>query len=343
MKNAFASRALTAFWDVTADLADSLVSTFPDCAETKDWQLYVKNVVMGDEARMSSGVETWCEGMETPLAKGVAKYAKAIQSITGAPATVYHAVAYKDVAAADASFETLQTLQLPAKLASDAMDDAAKGLFWKYFEELNHHAYAFTGKTPPQVPTSDAIAADIARRRAAGGGGNGNGGGGALQQGLSEVWKRLCALRGVQDAAAIEAKALEQAAAASFGEKTTVGEACKARDVEAFAALAAALKLGDAPPTEEQWGLLDRALGLVTMEGAISAPMMRNIESVANQLVQDLTSGKADLSTLNIEALGQQVLSQVSQEDVSSFAKNLDKIIPALDGLQMPPNMRPPH
>ena len=113
--------------------------------------------------------------------------------------------------------------------------------------------------------------------------------------------------------------------------------------MEAFAALAAALKLGDAPPTEEQWGLLDRALGLVTMEGAISAPMMRNIESVANQLVQDLTSGKADLSTLNIEALGQQVLSQVSQEDVSSFAKNLDKIIPALDGLQMPPNMRPPH
>tara|TARA_B110000046_G_scaffold88637_3_gene96685 strand:- start:1432 stop:2460 length:1029 start_codon:yes stop_codon:yes gene_type:complete len=335
MKNAFATRALQSFWDLTADLADSLASTFEDCGETKDWQLYVKNVVMGDESRMMTGVQKWCEGMEAPLAKGAAKYAKAIQSLTGAPATVYHAIAYKDVAAADASFETLQALRLPEKLASDKMDDASKALFWKYFEELNRHAYTVTGKTAPAVPTSEAIAADIACRRGAQAGGGG--GGGALQQGLGEVWKRLCALRGVQDAA--EAVALEKAAAAPFSQEggaATVGEGCRARAAAAFAALAAEMRLGDAPPTEEQWALLDRALGLVTMEGAISAPMMRNIESVANQLVQDLANGKADLSTLNIEALGQQVLSQVSQEDVSSFAQNLDKIIPALDGLHQP-------
>ena len=70
-------------------------------------------------------------------------------------------------------------------------------------------------------------------------------------------------------------------------------------------------------------------LNILKMERAIPGNMMRGIESVASRLVQDINCGKTNLSQLNIEEIGQQVLSQVDQTDISSFAQNLDKIIPA--------------
>ena len=56
----------------------------------------------------------------------------------------------------------------------------------------------------------------------------------------------------------------------------------------------------------------------------------------AQQLAKDISAGKADLGSLDLEALGQQVLSNVAPGDVSSFASNLDQILPALSRLQRP-------
>ena len=61
---------------------------------------------------------------------------------------------------------------------------------------------------------------------------------------------------------------------------------------------------------------------------------MAGIETVANKLMQDLSSGKADLSSLSMESIGQQVLAGVSQEEMAQFASNIDKIMPALGSLQ---------
>ena len=66
------------------------------------------------------------------------------------------------------------------------------------------------------------------------------------------------------------------------------------------------------------------------MNGNIPAPMMRGIEKVANELVSDIHSGKASLETLNVESIGQKVLASVGTDDMNSFAKNLDKILPSM-------------
>jgi hypothetical protein len=318
MKNVFAERAKKAYWDLMVDFADSLQATFPDCAETKDWCLYLKNVVLGDEARMADGIEKWCAGMQTPLKK--AKYAKAVQSITGSPATVYHAFAYRDMDAADASFEALQSLALPEKVKS--MDADTRAVFWQYLDELNKHAV----RTPPEVPTSEAIAADIARRRA-----QSQGGGPVLHHGVAEVWTQLCGCAPSRDDLADVASAKEEE-----GDEKSIADLCRARDPRGPERLAQHFPELKVPLTDEQWSLLDKALGLACMEHAIPKPMMGAIENVASQLVKDLTSGKADLANLDLEAIGQQVLTKVSPDEMSSFASNLDKILPALQGMQRP-------
>ena len=323
MKDVFAERAIASFWDIMRDFLESLAATFPDCAETSDWKLWINNVIANDEKKRVEGIEKWCAGAQSPLKKGCAKYAKAVASITGAPACVYQAGAYRDIDAIHASDKWLCDLNLPEKLRSAAMNDKSRVIFWKYMDELNKHAYAATGIAVPRVPTSEEIAADIQRRKGLGSSlptGKAPG----LQQGLHELWKQLCESRGVAPENVDE-----------VGQKLTelsgVCMRCRDRDADAFAEAAAALGLGADPPTEEHWTLLDKAFGMATMESAIPAPMMRGIESVANKLVKDLASGNADLGALDIESIGKQVLCNVSNDDVSSFADNLDKILPALE------------
>ena len=58
--------------------------------------------------------------------------------------------------------------------------------------------------------------------------------------------------------------------------------------------------------------------------------MMNGIENVANKLVSEIASGKTSLENLNIEQIGQQVLSGVNPEEMTQFANNMDKILPAI-------------
>ena len=76
-------------------------------------------------------------------------------------------------------------------------------------------------------------------------------------------------------------------------------------------------------------------IALHTMEASIPTDMMHGIESVANQLVQDIASGKASMDSLDVESIGQKVLSGVSRRDVQAFATNIDKILPAIGSMGM--------
>ena len=113
-----------------------------------------------------------------------------------------------------------------------------------------------------------------------------------------------------------------------------MADACRAHEPAAQKALLDAFPvLGSEDLDDEQWTLVEKILGLSSMEAAIPTNMMRGIEDVAAKLVQDIEAGKADLSNLDIEAIGQRVLSQVDTSDVSAFAANLDRILPALGSM----------
>lgn len=330
MKDIFAERAVDNFWEIMNDFLESLAGAFPDCPDTKEWKMWITNIVATDPKKRAEGVERWAQGLQAPLQKGCAKYAKAVASITGSPACVYHAVAYKDIDAAHASNESMQSLGLPDKLRSDTMTEKDRVVFWRYMDELNKHAMTATGGTPPKVPSSEEIANDIQRRK----------GGGlplkpqSLQHGLHDLWKQLCESRGCPVTDDLEGLGAKLMTLDDGG----VAARCRAREEAAFAEVASVMALGGDPPTEEQWTLLDKAFGLATMERAIPAPMMRGIESVANRLVKDLASGSANLESLDIESIGKEVLSSVPTDTVSSFADNIEKILPALQRMHPDPH-----
>ena len=88
--------------------------------------------------------------------------------------------------------------------------------------------------------------------------------------------------------------------------------------------------LGGDPYTPDQISVVERMRNLVTMDDSIPSDMMKGIEAVASKLVNDINSGRCDMANLDLESIGQQVISGVTDDDMTKFASNLDKIIPAL-------------
>ena len=62
--------------------------------------------------------------------------------------------------------------------------------------------------------------------------------------------------------------------------------------------------------------------------------MLGTIESYATDLAGKITSGDTDLSQLDLQSIGEDVLRQCSEEDMSQLANNISSLLPALGSLQ---------
>jgi hypothetical protein len=332
MKDIFSSRAQARFVETLLSFLESLLELFPSCLGVKEWTEWLSclSESSNDKKSRLEATRGWVDAMSHPLKRGCAKYSKAIESIVGSPASVYHSVAYHDISALNESSPYFATLSLKSKVESAVMDKQSVSIFWEYMDDLNKQAYLSTRAIPPRIPTTMEIKADIQMRK-----GVGVANKPILNHGMHEVWATFCKMRGVVDAPTSEddlSGKLYKIATTNYEGGKSGLELCRARSVQWFESLVeTAPYLGTGPPSnEEEWDLLDRALSLCTMEGSIPPPMMQGIESVANKIAMDIESGKMTLGSLNIEDVGKQVLSNLSPEEMSSFAKNLDKIIPAM-------------
>ena len=338
--------AMGTHFQVMTDFLASLVDTFPECEETKDVQIVLRNVVMHSDAEMQKSVEAWRDTMITPLKKGCAKYSKAIESITGKQAVVFHACAYRDVAAIDASSEspTLNRIDLKGKLESPAFTTEMKDTFWEYMDQLNRTAMEALGEALPNVPTREEIQEDIMHRK-----GKTNSPSGSTETvlgGIVEGVTRLFALR-EEDVSLPPGDAIvsciEAAGTVMDPSGTSLTLQVKNKVPDSFCSM---LKLivpthelkNYSAATDEEWDMLNRIIGLVTMKSAIGDNMMSGIERMANKIVDDIAQGKTDMSSLNVESIGKEVLSSVSASDMTQFANNIDKLLPALSQFK-PPNM----
>lgn len=270
-------------------------------------------------------MKAWLDATCSVLTRQHAKYVRAVTSITGSPATVYHAIRYKDVSAIDACRNPLAPISFSKSIKEMSPQDVE--LLWRYMFELSDIAIRWNQQDLPSVPTPADISKDIANRR--------NKSTDkreertnppplptqvrSLSQGVEDLWQQLCSARKVT-------------VDLDDGLRDRIRECVRNNNEITSQVMNATFpELGDSPFTAEECGIVERMKNLVTMDDSIPSNMMRGIEAVANRLVKDLNNGTCDLATLDLEGIGQQVISKVSDSDMGTFAANIDKIIPALE------------
>jgi hypothetical protein len=85
------------------------------------------------------------------------------------------------------------------------------------------------------------------------------------------------------------------------------------------------------------WAPIKQLNGFSTVGSTIPPKMMGRIEDMANRLAADIVSGKQDMSSMDLQEIGKQVLSGCDESDMSTFAGSIDQLLPALQNLQPRP------
>lgn len=267
-----------------------------------------------------AGVEAWLAELRHDLKK--VKYGKAVQSLTGSPATVFHALCYHDAAAAEASSPVLSKLGFAR--CSEAQEDAA--LWWETVVDSCHSAFRAAKADVPSVPSKQAIADDIQSRKT----GSKHGKPAVLLQGADEILRQLHTRR----EATPPDDALER-----FKKLVMDGGWQADKSAGAEQALLKALpSLGDSVSGDD-WNLLQQATTFVSIDAHVPKGMMSGIEHVAQDLAGDgsmETLASAALDPKFMSKIGERVLGGVSSDDVSQFASNIDKLLPIITNAAKP-------
>lgn len=342
MKDVFKENARKTFWDLTSNFADSLGDSFPCCADTKDLTLWCKNVIIGNKEEEENGIRNWYNAMMEPLKK--TKYSKAVERIIGCPPVVYHACVYKDheALAISSSSKSLTRLNISEKMNDANFSEENKAIFWKYIEELNKNSSEYLGKQFPKVPTREEISENIKKQK------KHDSSSSQTQQssmlkGFCTSLSAFCEVRSCKDIFDLTNESEINniyAKWTSVSKKEingiTVVELCKRNDDDVIKSFTEEFPLinWELPMESSHWDLLNKLLSFCTVGDAIPSHMMGKIENMASKLADDILSGKADMSSMDLKSIGEEVLSQCNPNDMSHFANNIDKILPAIGNLK---------
>mgnify|MGYP001163963608 CR=1 FL=1 len=335
MKDIFKERTKNAYWEVMKDFIESIEASFPDCDETGDYVSWVKKFTQEEK---DDHINKWFQSLHEPIQK--AKYGKAVERITGKPAKLYHACAYKDhecIHSSCSSFDILNKLNIHKKMSGSELCDTDKTIFWKYIYELNRLSSEYMNSPLPDPPTREQISENIKQSKRM----ESKDSKPTMVKGFITSLNTLADSVGKKD---VYSKLSDDDIGKLYNEwcKTikndvsgeTVSDLIQKKNkvaVEHINSCFPELEMDEL--TSTQWSLVSKMCSFSTVGDAIPTHMMGKIENMASKLAEDIMQGKSSLADMNLESIGKQVLSQCNQEDMSQFANNIDKLLPAITQL----------
>jgi hypothetical protein len=275
----------------------------------------------------------WHDVLMNELDPKKAKYASAIRRITGAAATYYHALAYRDFPVLQDLWPLLDwavPLGIPALVDdADTRNDIIRTLsqmseFSRIVcdcelavpsrSDISANIQAHRTTKHPQKPTMargfDAMLDDVMNQL------------GCTHRLANNVERAPLWMKETQDetlASAIKNKDLQSFKAHTFAHYE-------------FAAIFACVD--EKTATDAFWGKLNTMHSFAGVQTGIPSNMMSKIESTAHKLAGEIATGKTDMSSLNIADIGRSVLQDVDPSDMESFSANMGSLLPMLGNLQ---------
>lgn len=284
----------------------------------------VKEYIQND-----TDIEDWYHHMTTTLDSKRIKYAKAIERIIGEPGINYHACYHKD------------SNGLPCKINETNLKDVCnmlidkeKDIFWKYIEHINRAAFTYKEYTPAKAPSKSDIQANIKARKLTENQSNDN----SVLQAFYSSFKRLaddCDCKekysnNTDDEIKKFQTAWQKLCTPEFIEM------CNTKNLTAVSEITQAypgMQFTDIV-SNDTWKTIHQLNSFAAVNQNIPTNMMGRIENMANVLAGNIARGKMDMSSINLNDIGKEVLSGCSEHDMQNFAQNIDKLLPALSNFQ---------
>ena len=346
MAEFFIKKSKTEFVEYTMGLLELLAERFPDCTETSECIAQLKSI-SGDD--LNAVLSHFIAHLSVPLNTKKVKYAKAVERITKAPTAIIHALRYHDIDGLQLHLNSdlVAKLNVFSKVESDTLTENDKKVIWKFLDKIASSAYESTETSPPSVPTRQEIQENIRHRKKE----STDEGPPSMQRAfmthinaLCKVWGQSAVLE--DDDAKIK---LWMTRWANFSQKQSGnGKMNCARFADKDPTIIDDLRTEfpelripmNVKLDDGVWVNFNQLNNFSTVVDAIPTGMMGRIEDMASKLANDIVSGKTDMASVNLNDIGQQVLSQCNEGEMDKFAGNINTLLPALQAFQTQmPNM----
>lgn len=348
MSEFFVRKSKTEFIEYATGLAEMISERFPDCTETKEC---IRRMRCLDDEQLQTALNEWIRHLSAPLATKKVKYAKAVERITKSSTTVMHALRYHDLDGMEGHLKSdLATkLDLFSKFKHESVTECDRRVIWKFLEKIATSAYEATESTIPNVPTRQEIQDNIRNRKKE----SADEGPPSMQRAFMTHINALCKTWG--QATVLEDDDVKikswMARWSKFAQNEVNGVKNSARLAERDPTVIHDMRQAfpelkiptDIALEDGVWVNLSQLTSFSTVVDAIPTGMMGRIEDMASKLADDIVSGKTDMASVNLNDIGQQVLSQCNEGEMDKFAGNINNLLPALQAFQtqMPANIPP--
>lgn len=277
--------------------------------------------------------ETWVKHMSQPLDTKNTKYAKSLERILGEKGTCFHACQYKD---SDGLPSNFIGVDLKAVINGKLLTDKEKELFWTYIENINRAAFTSQCHVLPRVPTKAEIREEIRNRKLTEDVTREN----SVLQAFHGSLKSLaddCNCKQYYDEMTDEEIKTSQTRWHEVCCKDGFIERCKRKDEAVLSLITETftnMQFTSIVP-DSTWKCIQQLNGFTTVNQNIPTNMMGRIENMANVLASSIASGNMDMSSLNLNDIGKEVLAGCTENEMQDFAQNIDKILPALNNFKI--------
>lgn len=303
-------------------------------------------------------ISEWYKYLQSPLS---AKYSRSVERIlrekndeTANTCTMYHAFVYGDMKAAlDAPNPIEKCMDIKATLTDPTFDQESKDAMLKYIRALNDCVYGCKGQPPPYCPSRDELSADIKRHKSSSKPSNNSNG--RLSNAFTSVLSTLAS--GADNGnpeliAALAAESEEESSRDWIAEwhremsnqtpqGTTLYVAVSSDDFEALKHSTGYHLLGglciydqvhhlDADRRTETREMVAHLNVLAQVHTSVPLQMRDRITEVAGQLATDILEGHRDITTIDLNQMGKDVLEGCNSEDLSSLADQIGSLLPVL-------------
>ena len=323
----------------SVELIGLVEKVFPNCEDTKEASLVLRNVTCHSESKKDEAIKSWYEHLTTCLDKKQTKYAKAVERLSGS-AVIYHAMVYRDIDALRINMKSGVATQISLwdKWNDPQFQEKDKEIAWNLIDMMNSACYKGQCADTPSVPTRTQIQENIKATRKTTPKSDATS---SMLIAFRDDINELCELwkqDPVLSDDAITRSWMERWSKLSTAKENdvTTRDSCVARDgpvvVKQLRCSFPELQVPD-DLCKKSWELIVRLNDVSTVVDSVPMGMMSQIESMANQLAQDMQSGKLDMSNVDLSQIGEKVLANCSESDMSNFAGSIEKLMPVVQSM----------
>lgn len=343
------------FIDLLTSFTSGMAECYPDCPQINGTNAKVK-LVCSTELAVGVLIDKWFDYLQTPLPPNV-KYARAVERILQKrkepfPAcTTYHAFAYGDVnAALEGENPIEEYIDLNSKMSDPTFDQESKDAALKYVRALNDCVCECIKGVTPYCPSRSELADEIKLHKESKKPSHNGRLSDAMGSALSTLATEAESEGGDPDL--IKGIAMGSnnndwisewhiAMLQTTSNGTTLYDACTNNEFDSLQyadpsgvlgklKIHALLNHSDTDKRNKCRELVSHINILAQVHTNVPGQMRGKIEAAAEQLAGQIMTGSLDMSSIDLNQIGQDVLDGCDSADLSSLAENIGSLLPIL-------------